>query len=358
MTSDIRNRLGILAEEATAGVMFHPIEVALRGHRRRRLLALSTAAVVGAGGLATGLILAVQSPRPLRVTTQSPSAAQNLVPWINQPPPALTSPAPTPTAPPSANAPACDASQVTMSAAGRNGAGGHTAYYLSFTNISHKTCLLAGYPRVVATQQGKPPVTARQGSFFSSPQAAANIAPGATAELTLETDRDCPATLNPPAPAPDVYSTVTVYLTGGNKVLTEAPLNLTCGLYETQFGVPQPSPTYPTSPLVDLAVSMQLPRAARAGHELDYVIDLTNPTDTTIDLAPCPGYIEHSIELEAKEEYALNCNTQAAVYPHQTIRYAMVIHVAATALPGLAHISWSFILPGAAAAKGTLEIQR
>ena len=359
--SDISDRLGVLAREATEDIILQPIELALRVRsRRHRRLALSAATAVALGGVTTGLVLSRQSPREVQVTAGPLSPAAAAVPWIDKPAPSLGLPTPVPRAAPPANAPFCQASQVTVTPAGGNGAGGHLAQYLTFTNISQATCLLSGYPKVVATEAGRPPVTAERGDFFGDPGPAANVTPGKTAGLTLETDDNCPATFTSPPPAPLIYNHVAVYLPGGVRTVTDS-LNLICGLSESRFGVPQPASVYQTSPLFELRASMELPASERPGQILNYVIDLTNPTPNTIELTPCPGYLEFAIvstKLVANETYALNCNTTPAIGANETLRYAMRMQISPSATPGTAQIHWTLALsPGAAVADGSLEVR-
>lgn len=99
----------------------------------------------------------------------------------------------TPPAPPAdADARACGRRDVSASFDGRNGAGGHLIGYARFGNVSGSTCLLAGYPHVVASQAGRPSVTATNGSSFPAGQAA-NMPPGGVTLLGLETDTYCAA---------------------------------------------------------------------------------------------------------------------------------------------------------------------
>jgi hypothetical protein len=299
--------------------------------RHRRTVAWSTAGVVAAAAAVTAIAFVSttsgdSSPAP--VVNHSLHGA---VPWIDHPAPPYQ-PLPTPrTAPPATDARLCTAGDVAARFLPRgDGATGHMLIQLRFENTSGTTCVLKGYPtEVVASEPGLRDVTAKAGSYFPN-QPTANIAPGESAFLGLETDSEC-ASRPGGGPAGPPYHHVHVSLPGGGtvRVTRHSPaFDLTCGLQMTKFYVPQPAAPEPHDPLGDLQASLRLSHTARVGTTLEYGVALTNPTSTAISLDRCPGYDEAPVE---------------AIAPGDTVLFAM--QVPAPDQPGSYRLDWDLSVP-------------
>jgi hypothetical protein len=296
------------------------------------------------------------SARPTRPS----DPGTDVVAWINAPPPPYRAPkTSTPRVPP-ADARSCAGTDVSARLQNRNGAGGHQVTYLEFRNTGNSTCLLDGYPRVTASQAGQVDVTATSGSFFDGGHAA-NMGPGATTLLGLETDTYCAArpggvTGRPP------YHRVSVTLPGGGTVSLAARgddgFDVTCGLHVTRFFDPSYPRAEPVYPLAVLTAALELPPTAAAGRTLDYVVELGNPTAHRVDLDPCPGYVQAvRTTVPVKEQHALNCAPVGRLGPHQTVRFAMRLRIPADAAAGAVTLYWSLDSSGAPGL-GTVVITR
>lgn len=191
-----------------------------QSRRRMTVTAAITAAVIVAA-IAVGVTRLMSAP-------------------ASNPKPATTVTATAITTTPSRRADArqCTSTDVAAQFFGGNGAGGHSIDYVQFTNTSDTTCVLKGYPAVViASQRGKPDVTATRGSFFSPMPSAANIAPGETTNLGIETDTYCADRPNGSGSSDD-YQRLAITLPGGGTVslgVHSPGLDLTCGLKLTTF---------------------------------------------------------------------------------------------------------------------------
>ncbi|HEX8767247.1 MAG TPA: DUF4232 domain-containing protein [Jatrophihabitans sp.] len=156
----------------------------------------------------------------------------------NVPPPAYRAHAASTSTVPPADARPCGHTDVSARFDNGNGAGGHLVSYLRFRNVSDSTCLLEGYPRVVATEIGQPDVTATSGSSFDFGHAA-NMAPGGSSLLGLETDTYCAARPGGRRTDQPPYHRVTVFLPDGGAVSLVAPgaeaFDVSCGLHVTRF---------------------------------------------------------------------------------------------------------------------------
>lgn len=313
------------------------------------VLALAMAMTVAAG-CGTEAVISTRSgltTSPTSPTSHSTvnEAGTGTVPWVDRPgqmfvPEAL----PTPTLP--ANAPPCTAAGLAVSPDGSQGGGGQLDQMFSFRNVSTRTCILSGYPRVVVSEPGKPDVTAREGGSFLVPGRSADMAPGGVTTLAIETDVDCGAHSSIHGFVPGlIYHTVTVGIPGGGQVRIHASLDVLCGVFAGNFGVAQPTRRYTSSPVQGATVAIELPSSVEAGSTLHYVVALTNPTGRTMALHPCPSYTQTPGTPE-EGFLQLNCDTIKAVAPHQTVRYAMQLRMPADQPTGLTTVCWSMAITG------------
>jgi uncharacterized protein DUF4232 len=266
-----------------------------------------------------------------------------VVPWIDAAPPSYQPPAMSTPPPLPADARPCGAADVVTSLDPNNGAGGHSVSYVRFRNASRSTCLLAGYPKVTASEPGKPDVLGSDGSFFQFGRPA-NLAPGSNSTvLGLETDTYCAARPGGGGGG-DWYHQFDIALPGGGTVRQDLPgagLDLTCGLHLTRFEDPATPQPEPIEPLAGLTAALVLPRSAHAGDTLDYQVDLRNSTKHAVDLRPCPAYLEAVLgAVPVKQSYALNCTPIGTMAAGQTVRFAMRLVLPASMPVGPLHISW------------------
>ena len=228
-----------------------------------------------------------------------------------------------------------------------DGAGGHLLFHVRFDNTSDTTCVLAGYPRVTATETGQPDVTGQDGSFFPAP-ATANIAPGQDSLLGLETDTYCADRPDGGGGRPPYHHLVIDLPGAGGTVALDAAegLDLTCGLHLTRFFVPQPEQPDPPSPLQHLAVAIETPDTVAAGTTLDYAIDLTNRSDQPVSLNPCPAYLQAaSPPTPVKDIEALNCAPVGSIPARGTVRFEMRMPIPADTPAGELRVFWDLIGP-------------
>lgn len=135
-----------------------------------------------------------------------------------------------------ANAHPCTAEQVRASADGSDSATGHHLSYYKFRNVGAKPCILRGFPLVIASEPGKPDVTASHTSWFIYREQSGSMPPGGVTVLSLETVRDCPARYATPGTFPGlIYHTVTVGIPGGGSVLIKGKFDVLCGLFTGPF---------------------------------------------------------------------------------------------------------------------------
>jgi len=325
--------------------------------RGLRVTMLAVAAVVLA--LATAGCGSRAAPAAAAVTPSpsiSPVSERGAVPWVDRAG-RIFLPSPLPTRPLAANAPPCTAAQVRVFPDGGNGGGGHSYQTFAFRNVSRATCLLRGYPPVVASEPGKAPVAAANGGFFVGRELSGNMPPGGVTTLSIETERDCPARYANPNQYPHlIYHTVTIGIPGGSHVVIRAMFDVLCGLYTGQFAVAQPPQRYTQSPVADARVTLEMPSGAIAGTTLDYVVDLTNPTATSMVLSPCPGYDQGLGAAGRVTILALNCPAQRLIPAHRTVRFAMRLDVSGDTPTGPDTVYWEIAAPVGIAAYGSLRI--
>lgn len=316
--------------------------------------AVGLVAVLAAAGCGSKVAPPLARARPPSQSIR-PVSERGAVPWVDLPGRAFK-PSPLPARPLPANAPPCTAAQVRVTADGGNGATGHSFAYFAFRNVSKTTCVLRGYPAVVASEPGKPDVTAAHSDWSGPDQRSANMRPGGITTLSIETDRDCPARYANPGTYPTlVYHTTTITIPGGGHVIIQHPFDVLCGLFTGKFAVAQPPPRYTPSPVSAVRIALELPSGVVAGTTLDYVAALTNPAGTGMALRPCPGY-QQGLGKPGKAILSLNCRAQPRIPAHQTVRFAMRLRVPASTPTGPGTVYWQIAGVDGGAARGSLRI--
>jgi hypothetical protein len=280
-----------------------------------------------------------------------------VVPWVNRPG-RIIWPRALPRHFIPATARPCTAADLRVFPAGGNGATGHSEFTFGLRNIGATTCLLKGYPRVVATEPGHKRVIATDGGYLVGRERAGNMRPGAVTWLNLETNRDCPAHNPPSGGSPMlVYHAVTVSVPGGGKVVLHQGFDVLCGLFTGQFGVTEPPQRYINPPWTRVRVALELPASVTAGTVLHYVVDLINPTSTPMRLSPCLGYSQ-GIAVAGKSILQLNCaGVPGRLIPgRRTVRFAMRITVPAGTPTGPTWVGWTIAGSVTAYAHGSVRV--
>jgi hypothetical protein len=288
-------------------------------------------------------------PTPTAAPSAARSAAPSVVPvdetnaasWVDTPG-AMFLGSPLPVAALPTTGRACRASDLKASGdIGAPGGGGHTPEAFEFVDTSPTPCVLKGFPRVVATEAGKPAVVAVDGGYFVGHEQSATMSPGSSTMLSLETERDCDARYAVVNHWPTlIYHTATVTIPGGGSVVLHDVFDVECGLFTGQFGVAQPQPDYTQSVIQGATAQIELPSAVDAGSTLRYVIDLTNPTAHDMVLDPCPSY-QQGIGEAGTVPLEFNCPAVHLLAAHQTQRFAMELAIPADFPTGPAEVYWN-----------------
>lgn len=297
---------------------------------------IAAGAVATACGSSTATINTGTEPSASGVAT---IAAGGVVPWVNRP--AALPPLPT-VSPPAPRFPACTAANLQARGAPGGAATGHLASLIKLTNISSSGCTLSGFPTsFTATQPDGRHVALRvgHGTFFDSGDFwPANLEPGQTSTLTIETGDVCPA-VNNTHPQADPYVGATVGIPGGGTISVGVTFDGACGVSISQLGKPAPPPPDPDA-YPGLQLSVHRPQTAAAGSVMHFTVTLTNSTATAVALDPCPIYEEGIYTDRASSRtYQLNCDRVTSIAPGQAVTYAMQINVPPD--PGTAKFGWS-----------------
>jgi Protein of unknown function (DUF4232) len=288
----------------------------------------------------------IDSPMSSGAPTLTSAAASKAVdetgavPWVDRLGSIFVG-SPLPVAPLPTSGPACQASDLKVSFTGSSGAAGELFFGYDFTNVSSAACILRGYPRVVATWQGKAPLVATDGpTFFGFPMEPETMAPGASTKFVVGTGRDCPLAGGSGSAPPLADPIVTVSIPGSGTVVLPGDVGPLCGLFADQFGVQPVDPEYTKSPIDGATVTLELPSAVKAGGTLRYVVDLTNPTSSDMVLDPCPSYWQW-IGVASKATVELNCDAVPVLAAHTTRRFAMELAVPTDVPTGPATVYWN-----------------
>lgn len=142
---------------------------------RRVSLVIGAVLVMALAGLALRVVL---YPQPLKPLAAPVSNAPMLSPVAS----AATTPVPT-----IAGVPKCTSAQLHLALGMQNGAAGTLLTPLVWTNTSHETCSVGGYPAVVLIDPNGKQVGEPATPDTSKPVAAVDVKPGQTAHVTVAT---------------------------------------------------------------------------------------------------------------------------------------------------------------------------
>jgi hypothetical protein len=210
---------------------------------------------------------------------------------------------------------------------------------------------------VTATLGGDSVAEARTGrTFYFDPYPPRDLGRGDFATLAVETSRYCDAA--PRGSQEQSADGVVFHLEGGD-LAVPLSLNVICGLGVTMFGSTQ-APMSRAPDVERLKVRLSLPATARGGETMTFVVSLTNPSSSTVSLAPCPGYrVEFTgpgIVKFVDTSLALNCDTIRTIDAGQSVDY----QIRATVPPevsGRARVSWGLV-PLGEGASGEVWVYR
>jgi len=261
----------------------------------------------------------------------------SLVPWMNRPAPAYKEQPPPSPSPYPTNAAACTAASLLVTAGRQGAAAGNELQQFIFTNSGSFPCLLAGNPVVTATDpQGKRvTLTSGSGTFFG-PVWPANIRAGGAGELDFGTAGGCGTQQSVP------YSSLSFQMPGGGRIDSSLSLFVgSCGLSSSGLGLPPPQITVPSpapGSVQTLTAGLELPQSVARGHELAYVVVLTNSSTADVELSSCPSYTENLGSLT--RSYWLNCDSVGQIAAGASYRFEMKLAVPLSAPTGAYKFSW------------------
>ncbi len=243
----------------------------------------------------------------------------------------------------------CSVRDLRASSAGGNGATGHSVTYIDLTDISSTPCRLKGYPRVVAEVPGHSPVVAIDGGGFFTSMAVdpAIVSPGSAFQLSLGTERDCPARYAQPDVYPMLSSNgISIGVPGGSLFVAE-DVDVECGMTVSPFIQPAPEGPLPPPPpafALQPEVSSE-PLEVPAGATFVFKIILSDHSDKPISLSPCPWYTETSkTSPPTALSYLLNCAAAPrALEPGDSL--VLWVDVAAPLTSGPSLILWTWGAP-------------
>lgn len=317
-----------------------------RRRRLRRMIVAALAALLAALGSAVLRVAAFAPAEP--VPTVSPSLA--IVPWLDDPisPGDLsTAPTPRPTARPCTADDLAPTAEVHDDGAG----GGYRFTTIAVAHVGTTRCTFAGSARVIATNvaTGERASVATQPSTFHTGhdlQSPATIDPGELAMIGIVAGGGCDGGSNM-----TTYANITLEAIGREYQLTGLTLTTACVLEVSDwcFEAPmQPTPRY-----ADLTAVIDAPPTVRVGSTLDFVVTLTNPSDTPVAFDPCPVYSTGFFK--SGGFYHLNCAV-SDIPAHGSVRFAMRIRVADYTPLGPSQLRWELLDAGTTSAAGQTSV--
>ena len=306
-----------------------------RRHRRRMvvvLVAAVAASVVMAGGLA---ILQSQAPHSAQTppATSTPTKVPGVIPWSDR---TDFKPWEAPAPEPRATAAPCNAADLRLKRLSDEGATGHLGRFFLMRNMGATTCTLAGYPSLSGLDPAgsRVPISVEHETFFDprpSVERPATIVQGEVAFLIIETSLSC----GDGTPT-HLFKDVVMTLPEGTPVPLHLDLSSSCPIrvgswYRDNAPIEEPVR------FDQLSAEITDTPTVGAGR-LEFVVTLRNEGNESVDLTPCPGYVQSvrtldPISLSASEpaayrgQWRLDCDSHPVLAPGDTVRFAMRLDV-------------------------------
>ena len=232
---------------------------------------------------------------------------------------------------------------------------GYTVESMLLTNVSATACVLSAPPTVTVRLASGGTVTAGLGAYSATE---ADLAPGQSATLTIGAPASC-ASYNPAAPRLASPISATLPAGGSLTVATAPPFDVQCGAPRVlDFFAHEPTGP-PSSGEPALRVTLDAPSSASVGTTYAYTVTLTNPTASTISLAPCPSYTEGLTGDQGvlnTETYLLNCDTVTSLAPGASATFQMQYNVPPSLPQSSTKFWWVMQIPNGPAGGTSLQL--
>jgi hypothetical protein len=216
---------------------------------------------------------------------------------------------------------------------------------LRLTNVSATACDLSSPPTVTLRLASGGTTVAADGAYSG---VKVDLDAGQFATLAVGAPATC-ASYNPAAPK--LASPGSAALPGGGvlTVSNASQLDLQCGPAQVVLFFAANTTSPPTNGEPALQVTLYAPSSVSVGTTYQYTVTLTNPTDTTISLLPCPSYTEGLTGTHGilnSETYVLNCQSVGQLAPGASATFQISYPIPATLSPGPAKFWWQMQVPG------------
>lgn len=226
---------------------------------------------------------------------------------------------------------------------GRTGAWhGESAQAIALRNVAAHTCALATPPTAVVVRGGTSTLAPDQISPANGGLQPLTLSPGEGAFVSVS----APASCDTPGGIARTIRLTSAYL-DDVVTLEGAYVPLACGTPAVSMWYDTRESTS-SDPLAKLQARMLVPATLSPGATTKYTVELTNPTDTAIDLDPCPSYSQQltGVDIHVEELLALNCGPVDRIGPGDTMSFAMRIEIPEDTPAGPAKIGWHLAVPG------------
>jgi hypothetical protein len=337
--NDIDRRLSDYAERWRAQQAPPPApEVPMRSRIPRWIPAVAAAAAVilVAGGVAYAVTTLNDDGN-----TGTPAVQPSITPVD------LTGAVPFTDAAPDHSLQPCTPTTIAGGAGMSEGAAGTTYYNFTVTNTGAAACALTNNVSMILHADGQPDVTAASAQHTVT---TTTLRPGGVATVPLAVPTLCQGA-DPAGGAPaQTYTDVAIVLgdQGTETVPGQSIAYYGCVAQTQPFTIDNSNATTGGNPTSNLDINLELPSGLVSGGTLVYVVDLSNPTQHTIDFSgACPAYTQQlsdpASNAVASGTYALNCEAFGNVIsPGAMTRFEMRLDIPSGTLAGPHVLNWYF----------------
>lgn len=233
---------------------------------------------------------------------------------------------------------------------------GRSTQELTIQNIAPDACHISAPPALaIGLDNGRQvPVNPDQStSMIGASNGRDDLPSGTSVQILIGTPGACAGAGNP------IVSKIVKLTLSATDVLTVSGvwINIECG-HPVLLGFNRLQAPMAVVPASSLRAKLTIPNSATPGQALVYFVTLTNASNQTVVLVPCPSYTQSvGIANPVRETLLLNCAAASPIGAGASLTFEMRFLMPGGLSKGITKLGWQLEVPSGAFAGTALTVQ-